>query len=187
MTPEFPTSYCVRPTPFGEVAVVWSADAGEPKIVRIFLPQARVRAARLVSAVFPECARYSCAAIDALADEIQAAMEGVVVRFVLDGVRLDLCPVFQRKVLRALHAVPRGRVTTYGALARQVGADGAARAVGTAHATNPFPIVIPCHRTIRADRTLGEFGGGTALKRALLALEGVVLEESGKVAPGCIV
>jgi methylated-DNA-[protein]-cysteine S-methyltransferase len=60
----------------------------------------------------------------------------------------------------------------------------AARAVGTALATNPFPIVIPCHRVIRSDGTLGGYGGGLEMKRKLLEMEGVAFHDADHVATG---
>jgi methylated-DNA-[protein]-cysteine S-methyltransferase len=62
-----------------------------------------------------------------------------------------------------------------------VGASGGARAVGNALAGNPFPIIVPCHRTIRSGFHLGCFGGGTAMKRALLEREGIHFDKAGKV------
>jgi methylated-DNA-[protein]-cysteine S-methyltransferase len=58
---------------------------------------------------------------------------------------------------------------------------GAARAVGTALARNPFPIIIPCHRTVRSNGDLGGFGGGLKMKRELLELEGVQFSTTGRV------
>ena len=63
-----------------------------------------------------------------------------------------------------------------------VGRPAAARAAGTALATNPFPIVVPCHRAVRADGSPGGYQGGPAMKRALLALEGVRFDAAGRVA-----
>ncbi len=78
---------------------------------------------------------------------------------------------FQVKVWQALMAVPPGAVTTYGALARAIGAPGAARAVGGACAANPIAVLIPCHRVLRESGALGGYAWGTPLKRALLARE----------------
>ena len=80
---------------------------------------------------------------------------------------------FRRAVLETLHReVHRGEVVTYGALARQAGNPRAVRATGTACATNPIPIVVPCHRVLPASGRLGAYGGGPERKRALLTLEG---------------
>jgi methylated-DNA-[protein]-cysteine S-methyltransferase len=81
---------------------------------------------------------------------------------------------FQRAVLRAVMRVPRGEVITYGALARAIGQPKAARAVGRALGSNPIPIVIPCHRVLASDGSLGGYSGrgGVRTKADLLRLEG---------------
>jgi len=79
---------------------------------------------------------------------------------------------FQRKVLEALKKIPRGRVESYGSIAKTIGLPTAARAVGSACGKNPFSIIIPCHRVIRSDGKLGGFGCGTKIKKMLLRLEG---------------
>ncbi|MEX2293170.1 MAG: methylated-DNA--[protein]-cysteine S-methyltransferase [Acidimicrobiales bacterium] len=79
---------------------------------------------------------------------------------------------FRRTVLEHLRAdVPYGQTVSYGDLATMAGNPKAARAVGTAMATNPIPIVVPCHRVLRTGGNLGGYGGGLALKVALLHLE----------------
>jgi methylated-DNA-[protein]-cysteine S-methyltransferase len=79
---------------------------------------------------------------------------------------------FRRTVLEHLNAdVSYGDTASYAALAQLSGSPKAVRAVGTACATNPIPIVVPCHRVIRSDGTVGAYRGGPAAKRALLALE----------------
>jgi methylated-DNA-[protein]-cysteine S-methyltransferase len=87
---------------------------------------------------------------------------------------LPLAPegtVFQRSVWRQLQEIPYGETISYGELARRVGNPKASRAVGSANGANPLPIVIPCHRVIAGDGTLGGFGGGLPTKQTLLALE----------------
>jgi O-6-methylguanine DNA methyltransferase len=79
---------------------------------------------------------------------------------------------FSGKVLTALSRVPYGRVISYSDLAARAGFPGAARAVGTVMAKNPLPLLIPCHRVIKADGSTGQFGGGVDLKKKLLDLEG---------------
>jgi methylated-DNA-[protein]-cysteine S-methyltransferase len=79
---------------------------------------------------------------------------------------------FRRKVLKRLATkIAYGSTVSYAALARLSGSPKAVRAVGTACATNPVPIVVPCHRVIRSDGTFGAYRGGPAAKRALLGLE----------------
>jgi AraC family transcriptional regulator of adaptative response/methylated-DNA-[protein]-cysteine methyltransferase len=78
---------------------------------------------------------------------------------------------FQLRVWEALLRIPEGRVLAYGDVARQAGAPGAVRAVGTAIGQNPVAYLIPCHRVIQATGALGDYHWGAARKRALLALE----------------
>jgi len=83
---------------------------------------------------------------------------------------------FRRTVLERLYAeVPFGRTVSYLELASKSGNPKASRAVGTAMATNPLPIVVPCHRVLRTGGALGGYGGGLDAKRHLLALEGALL------------
>jgi methylated-DNA-[protein]-cysteine S-methyltransferase len=90
-------------------------------------------------------------------------------------------PAWDQAVLDAVRAIPWGTTASYGEIARRVGAAGAARAVGGAVGRNPVSLLVPCHRVIAADGTLGGYGGDgwggrtAALdrKRALLAREGV--------------
>ena len=93
---------------------------------------------------------------------------------------------FQRRVYEALLEVPRGSVTTYGALARKIGCR-SAQAVGQALKANPFAPRVPCHRVVAADGSLGGFCGkrdGEEIlrKRRLLESEGVHFTKDGKVA-----
>jgi len=78
---------------------------------------------------------------------------------------------FQKKVFSTLRKVPAGRVITYGELAKRAGYAGAARAVGTAMKKNRLPIVIPCHRVISSDGSLGQYSAGIKWKRHLLKYE----------------
>ena len=82
---------------------------------------------------------------------------------------------FQRKVWKALRAIPAVRTTCYGALAKKLGLPRAARAVGLANGANPIAIVVPCHRVIGADGSLTGYGGGLPLKRKLLEHEARVV------------
>lgn len=78
---------------------------------------------------------------------------------------------FQQRVWQALTRIPYGATTSYGAIAREVGAPGSARAVGAANGQNPIAIVVPCHRVIGADGRLVGYGGGIERKTWLLAHE----------------
>ncbi len=82
---------------------------------------------------------------------------------------------FDLKVLQLVSKIPRGEVKTYKEVAESMESR-AWRAVGSAMARNPFPLVIPCHRVVRSDLNLGNYGGGMEMKRELLEKEGVKLE-----------
>jgi methylated-DNA-[protein]-cysteine S-methyltransferase len=81
---------------------------------------------------------------------------------------------FQRRVWRAILRIPYGRVRSYQWVAMRVGGRQYARAVGMALGANPVPIVVPCHRIISHDGSLGGFGCGLPMKRRLLKLEGTL-------------
>ena len=84
---------------------------------------------------------------------------------------LSLSAGFRQLVQRHLPEIGYGQTRTYGQVAQLVGNPRAVRAVGTACATNPLPVVVPCHRVLRADGTVGGYIGGTGAKEALLRLE----------------
>lgn len=95
---------------------------------------------------------------------------------------LSACSPFQRAVLAKTAEIPRGEVRSYGWIAREIGHDGATRAVGTALGRNPVPVLIPCHRVVRTDGKIGNYALGSAMKTKLLRLEGVNLEELERLA-----
>ena len=105
------------------------------------------------------------------ADELEEYFAGTRTQF---GVPLDWSVTggFRAEVLAALAEVPYGEVLTYGELAELAGRPGAARAVGTTMATNPWAVLIACHRVVRAGGQLGQYGAGVEVKQQLLHLEG---------------
>ena len=166
---------------FGDLIIVWRFD--EPKILRVFLPsqyrlfkssdyEHAVALKRSESSV-----RMACKIMDRL-------LEGKPGRFPLEMLDWSVAYPFQRRVLRMEYRVPHGMVSTYGRVARKLGHARAARAVGTALARNPFPVIIPCHRAIRSDRTLGGYAGGLSMKKKLLELEGLCFDHYGRVVAG---
>lgn len=114
---------------------------------------------------------------------IEAALAGDPVALEALPIDIEDRPAWDRLVLGAVRAIPRGSVASYGEVARRIGRAGAARAVGGAVGRNPVGLLVPCHRVIAADGSLGGYGaaawGGREaaldLKRALLALEGVAV------------
>jgi O-6-methylguanine DNA methyltransferase len=116
-----------------------------------------------------------------LAEGVRRVLHGEgrgALRFDLRGLR-----PFEQDVLQTALRIPRGEVRPYSWIARRIGRPLAVRAVGTALANNPIPYLIPCHRVVRADGTLGEYGGGgTDAKRAILDWEGVDATELERLA-----
>lgn len=88
--------------------------------------------------------------------------------------------MFQTRVWEALRRIPHGTTTTYGEVARQIGAPAAVRAVGAANGRNPLAIVVPCHRVVGSDGTLTGYAGGLERKQALLEIEGAATGASEK-------
>lgn len=86
---------------------------------------------------------------------------------------LDGMTDFQKDVLTTISKIPPGETMTYGEVAKAAGKPGAARAVGNVMASNPIPIILPCHRVV-ASNGLGGFTGGLDIKRKLLKLEGAL-------------
>ena len=166
--------YCIFKTVSGFCAIAWnsagiacfqlptkSAEAAERNLVRR-LPGAKP------GAPTPEAAEAVAAA--------QRYFEGERMDF--SGFRLDLTEqdAFSAKLYAAARDVGWGQTTTYGALAKEIGAGPeAARDVGAAMARNPFPLLVPCHRVLAAGGKIGGFSapGGTATKIRMLELEGV--------------
>jgi O-6-methylguanine DNA methyltransferase len=102
--------------------------------------------------------------------QLKRYFTGEPVRF---RVPLDLSTgtAFQRKVWRVLQQIPYGQTRSYAWVARQIGSPRATRAVGIACGANPVPILVPCHRVVRSDGSLGGFSAGVGWKARLLALE----------------
>ncbi|RFA17156.1 cysteine methyltransferase [Subtercola boreus] len=108
--------------------------------------------------------------LDALAFELDEYFAGTRRAFDVP-LDLSLSSGFRQLVQRHLPAIAYGRTETYKQVAESVGSPRAVRAVGSACATNPLPVVVPCHRVLRSDGGLGGYIGGLAAKTALLALE----------------
>jgi methylated-DNA-[protein]-cysteine S-methyltransferase len=160
--------FTVLPVPPGSLILA----AGERGPSRVILTRRRGRAAlALAKRELPEAAQDP-KMLPGLQDELRSYFAG---RHVTFHVRPDLSGLtpFQQTVLQACAKIPYGQTTSYANLAKRVGRPGAARAVGAVMARNPVPIIIPCHRVITAQGTLGGFSAehGIALKRWLLEME----------------
>ena len=153
-------SLLIAATPIGLVRVAFSSEGHDVVLQNL--------SERISSRVLHAPKR-----LDAAARQLEEYFSGHRHSF---GVPLDwqLSKGFRRTVLAHLAVdIGYGTTASYGTLARLSGSPKAVRAVGTTCATNPIPVVVPCHRVVRADGTLGAYRGGPAAKRTLLDLEGV--------------
>lgn len=169
----------IFPTAWGWMGVAETAQG----IARIVLPKAsKTMAASELRADIRKPGKTTVSSrLRAARNQLTEYLNGARTSFTLP---LDLSDgtAFQRRVWRALQAVSYGRLRSYQELAAHVGGKHYARAVGNAVGANPLPIVIPCHRIVARDASLGGFSGGLPTKRKLLALEGSLsrLRRTGK-------
>jgi AraC family transcriptional regulator of adaptative response/methylated-DNA-[protein]-cysteine methyltransferase len=109
----------------------------------------------------------------AMASLISGVMQAVETPSAMPDLPIDVRgTAFQEAVWKELRKIPAGETRSYADIAAAIGEPGAVRAVGTANGSNPVAVLVPCHRVIRSDGTLGGYGGGLDRKRKLLAAEG---------------
>ncbi len=146
--------------------VAWSRNG-----VTAYVPQSIAASPEEFAAMHPRPAIYADAPPRSLAIHLDRALEtGKLGKLAID---LDSLGEFQRKVLEKCAEIPPGEIRPYGWVAAEIGNPGATRAVGTALGRNPIPILIPCHRVVRSDGTIGKYAWGTDMKRELLKSEGL--------------
>jgi methylated-DNA-[protein]-cysteine S-methyltransferase len=172
--------YLMVPWQPGSVTLYWHADASSGRLQGALLSLPSATSEQRLRALDPLAQPGREARMDSLAERLARYLNGEDMSFPLEELAMERCGAFQTLVLRAEHAIPRGSLSTYGRIAAHIGHPRAARAVGTALGTNPFPILIPCHRAVRTDGSLGGYAGGLEMKRILLAMEGVVLGPDGR-------
>ena len=169
MTPPTPTRFLLHPSPIGEILLV-SGDEGIVTLhpLRDTLENELERLSRVRRAV-PDADETDATAAIATR-QLDEYFAGRRRRFDLP---LDwrLVRGFTRVALEAVREIPYAETAGYGEVAAAAGSPRAARAVGTACATTPFSIVVPVHRVVRADGSLGEYGGHPEDKKFLLDLE----------------
>jgi methylated-DNA-[protein]-cysteine S-methyltransferase len=155
-------------SPLGTI-VLGATDAG---VVRVGLPSEDEGAVleELARRVSPRVLGAPRAALTTARRELDEYFAGARTAF---AVPLDwrLSAGFRREVLRATARIPYGRTASYREVATAAGSPAAVRAAGTALATNPLPILVPCHRVLRTGGALGAYRGGVEAKARLLALE----------------
>ncbi len=173
--------YTSTATKFGDVGIVWRGQDGGATVVRIFLPARDKATEDLIRRSFPGAGRGSHRTAEQVVRIIQGLAAGRDVTCSENFLDMLVCGEFQRRVLSQLMRIPRGKVSTYGRIAEKSRASRGARAVGNALAMNPYPLIVPCHRVIRSDGSLGGFGGGLKMKKDLLIMEGVTFDVKGRV------
>ncbi len=136
--------------------------------------------ARLAAQVSPRVLRAP-GRLDGVRRQLEEYFAGTRREFAVP-VDLRLSSGYRRTVLDHLRELPYGGTESYTEVARATASPRAVRAVGSACATNPVPVVVPCHRVVRSDGSLGGYVGGLEVKTSLLALEAVA-----RPAPGAIV
>jgi len=147
----------VAATPMGLVRIAYRVEGHDAVLDRL----ARELSPRILHA--PE-------RLDRASHELDEYFAGRRTAFNLP-LDLSLARGFRRKVLAHLVRIAYGTTASYAAIAKASGSPRAVRAVGSACATNPLPVVVPCHRVVRSDGALGGYAGGLDVKRALLDLE----------------
>jgi O-6-methylguanine DNA methyltransferase len=160
--------FVIRSSPLGPVYVAFN-DRGVSCLDLAATPEAFQAACRkrLGRSAFPAAAPP---------DRLLQAIDRAVAEGRPGGLTLDLRAVsdFQGAVLRKTAEIPAGEIRPYGWVAREIGKPGSTRAVGTALAGNPVPLIVPCHRVVRADGQFGRYSlGEDANKRRLLEHEGI--------------
>jgi len=133
-------------------------------------PQAKEKLLQYVSLIYPSGEIYPTSEpFQEALNQLEAYFAGELFEFDLK-LSLQGTP-FQRSVWTALQTIPYGKTVSYGHLAKQLNTPGGMRAVGAANGQNPIPIIIPCHRVIASDGSLGGYTGGLEIKHQLLEME----------------
>ncbi len=163
--------YTIKNSSLGNFGLIWKEDSLNLKIIKIFLPTEK---SSLISKIQKDYSAIEKSdSLNELASNIKKFISGEKIYFNLDLLDLDMCTSFQKKVLITDYKIPRGYVSTYSRIGKTIGSIKGARAVGNALAKNPFPLIIPCHRAIKSDKSLGGFEGGLEMKKTLLENEGI--------------
>ncbi|MCK5035531.1 MAG: MGMT family protein [Candidatus Sabulitectum sp.] len=138
---------------------------------RVFLASDLITAEQRMKNAYPD-ALHGCDSFrDTVAAELSALAKGDLGVFPLRNLDFGTISHFRKAVLHLLSGVLRGETISYGKLGEKAGYPRAGRAIGNVMSINPFPLIIPCHRVVRADGSVGSYQGGTAMKMYLLEVE----------------
>ncbi len=168
-------------TPFGKMSIVWHETKSQLLVTHIFFSQSQKTSELRAKRAYPHSVVGTAPQIENLVLTLQSYLQGNVVEFDLSLLEWSQCSITQQRILRAEARIPRGWISTYNRIAQHLGIENGARVVGNALARNPFPLIIPCHRAIKSDGSLGGYQGGLIMKRRLLENEGVQFTARGKV------
>jgi methylated-DNA-[protein]-cysteine S-methyltransferase len=178
--------YCLLETELGVCGIAWTGQG----LSRLQLPEAdRAATERRLQKRAPATRCDALPAkIAAVVAQVRRYAAGEKLEFTDVDLELAETSAFHCRIYEALRRVGWGHTSTYGALAREVGAPDAARAVGQAMGRNPIPLIIPCHRVLASGDKVGGFSafGGAITKQRLLALEGVHLGSGTPLLPGLL-
>ncbi len=170
--------YIITNTLIGEITIVW--DDSNNIIKQIVLPDSNTKKSNPGNIAFTGVLFESHPndTIRKLISNIKEAVKGTDVKFDLDKMDLSSLTDFQRLVLEKQFEIPHGFVTTYKILAQMIDKPRSARPVANVLAANPFPILIPCHRTVLSSWEVGGYAGirSNYYKKFLLVNEGVKID-----------
>ncbi|MCP4353962.1 MAG: methylated-DNA--[protein]-cysteine S-methyltransferase [Desulfobacterales bacterium] len=159
--------HLIFPTPFGDAAIIFRENPFS--MIKILLPGTTNQGELSDSAEIND--KGLCQNALTVSESIINYFKGKPVRLRWEQMDMGRLTSLQKSVLAAVADIPYGEVRSYKEIAHTIKRPRACRFVGTTVAKNPFPILIPCHRVVRSDGSIGKFGGGTELKRKLIELE----------------
>ena len=174
--------YIITSSPIGEITIIWRKKP-QFQIEEIIISNPNQTSSQIAKEKYEKEGELAINKKSKQLNKVLREMENYFnekdYKFSLKYLNLDKLKPFQRAVLEAEFKTEKGTVNTYKDLAKEIGSPKAYRAVGSALAKNPFPIIIPCHRTVKGDRTIGGFSGfagGLESKKTLLELDGLMIQ-----------
>lgn len=174
--------YIIEKSPIGEITIIWRKKP-QFQIEEIILSNPNQTSSQIAKEKYEQedilSINKKSKQLNKVVKELNNYFNEKDYKFSLEYLNLDKFTPFQRKVLETEFNTKKGTVNTYKDLAKEAGSPKAYRAVGNALSQNPYPIIIPCHRTVKSDRTIGGFGGmreGLESKKILLELDGLMIQ-----------
>ena len=185
--------YIFNSKPLGEITIIWRKKP-QFQIEEIILSNPNKTSSEIASEKYEKegelAINKKSKQLNKVLGEIDNYFNERDYKFSLEYLNLDKFTPFQRKVLETEFKTKKGTVNTYKDLAKASGRPKAYRAVGNVLSKNPYPIIIPCHRTVKSDRTIGGFGGvaeGLKSKKTLLELDGLMIQDKKVVGDSQII